>query len=145
MPSPRRCPSRGSTTGATLASGSTISRSAIAAAAAITALAAAQVVLPRDGHRLGLGIVLLLAAASLVCDALGAAPDDTLELAVAILAAILGAAVAGVTSTMLRTGGDLVLRDGIAREPAVRHRVVADAHRDEARATPFGANPRVRP
>lgn len=119
--------------GATLAGGSVVARSAIAAAAALAVLASAPLVTPRDGHRMGLGVVLLMAAAALLSDALCAAPEDTLDLAFGVLAALSGAAIAAVTATMLRTGGDLVLRDAIAREPSVRHRAADDAHRDAVR------------
>lgn len=119
--------------GATLAGGSLVARAAVASAAAMAVLAAAPVVLPRDGHRLGLGALLLLAAAALLVNALGAAPDGALEVAFGIGAALTGAAIAAVTAAMLRTGGDLVLREPIAREPAVRHRPADDAHRGPAR------------
>jgi hypothetical protein len=115
--------------GQTLAGGSLVDRAAIGAAAALGVLAAAPVIVPRDGHRMGLGVLLLLAAGSLVATALGTAPDDTLELAVALLTALTGAAIATVTAAMLRTGGDLVLRDALAREPAVHHRTADEAHR----------------
>lgn len=118
--------------GAALAGGSIACRAAIGASAALAVLAAAPVILPRDGHRLGLGVVLLLAAAGLLVRALSAAPDDTLELAIGLLAAITGAAISGVTASMLG-GGDLVLRDALAREPAVRHRPADDAHRSATR------------
>jgi len=119
--------------GATLADGSLVARAGIAAAVSLAVLAAPSVVLPRDGLRLGLGVVLLIAAASLLSDALGASPDDVLDLAFAVLVALTGAAVAAVTAAMLRAGGDLVLRDVLAREPAVRHRAADDAHREGAR------------
>ena len=115
--------------GATLAGGSIVARAAIAAAASLAVLAATPVVLPRDGHRLGLGIVLLVAAVSLLCGALDASPDDALELAFAVLVALTGAAVAAVVAALLRTGGDLALGNVLARDPAVRHRAADDAHR----------------
>lgn len=119
--------------GGTLADGSLVARAAAAAAAALLVLAAPSVVLPRDGLRLGLGIVLLIGAAVLLSDALAPGPDDGLELAIAVLVALTGAAVAAVVATMLRTEGDLVLRDVLAREPAVRHRTADDAHPGPAR------------
>ena len=119
--------------GATLAGGSVVARAGIAAAAAIAVVAAAPVVLPRDGHRLGLGAVLLIAAAGLLGDALAPAPAEGLALALAVLTALAGAAIAGVVLGMLRTGGDLVLRDALARDAAVRHRAADDAHRGGAR------------
>jgi hypothetical protein len=115
--------------GQTLAGGSLVDRAAIAAAAALGVLAAAPVVVPRDGLRLGLGVLLLIAAGGLLSGALGTAPDDTIEVALALLAAATGAAVAAVSTAMLRTGGDLVLRDALAREPAVHHRAADEAHR----------------
>ena len=119
--------------GATLAGGSLVARAGVGAAAALAVLAAAPVVLPRDGHRLGLGVVLLIASASLLADALGATTDNALELAFALLVALTGAAVAGVTAAMLRASGDLVLRDALTREPAARHRAADDAHRGPGR------------
>ncbi|MFN8631139.1 MAG: hypothetical protein U0838_12735 [Chloroflexota bacterium] len=119
--------------GATLAGGSLVPRAAIAAAAALAILAAAPVILPRDGHRLGLGIVLLIASASLFSSALGDAPHDGLELAISILAALTGLAVAGVVAALLRSTGDLMLSDAIGREGSVRHRAADDAHRGAAR------------
>jgi hypothetical protein len=116
--------------GGQLAGGSLVSRAAIGAAAALGVLAAPAVVLPRDGLRLGLGVVVLVSAASLLSNALSPAPDDALELAFGLLAAITGAALALAASTMLRTGGDLILREVLAREPAVRHRAADDAHRE---------------
>ena len=123
----------GGVPGATLADGSPVDRAAIAAAAALGVIAAGPVVLPRDGHRLGLGVVLLLTAASLLCSALGTAADDALQLAFALATALAGAAVGAVTSAMLRSSGDLVLRDALAREPEVRHRAADDAHRAPTR------------
>jgi hypothetical protein len=125
--------SAGDIAGQTLAGGSLVDRAAIGAAAALAVLAAAPVIVPRDGHRLGLGVLLLLAAGGLLCAALSIAPDDTLELALALLTALTGAAVAAVTAAMLGAGGDLVLRDALAREPAVRHRAADDAHLGNAR------------
>ncbi len=119
--------------GVSLAGGSAISRAGIAAAAALAILAAPSVVLPRDGLRLGLGVVLVIAAAGLTVGALAATPDDALELGIAVLVVLAGGALAAATTSMLRTGGDLVLRDVLAREPADRHRAADDAHRDPAR------------
>ena len=119
--------------GGSLADGSLISRAGIAAAAALAVLAAPAVVLPRDGLRLGLGVILLIAAAGLVLDALAPSPDDTLELALALLVALAGAGVAQVTTFMLRTGGGLALPEVLGHEQAVRHRAADDAHREAAR------------
>jgi len=121
---------------ASLASASIVPAAAVGAAAALAVLAATPVFRPRDGLRLGLGSVLLLAAAGLVVNALGAAPDDVTELAFAVLAACTGAAVAAVTGALLRTSGDLELHDPGRREAAVRHRAADDAHRFPRPVTP---------
>lgn len=118
--------------GATLQAGSLVARGAVGAAAALGVLAAGPIVMPRDGHRLGLAIALLLAAATLLSAGLAPAPDDTLQLGIAILTALTGAAVAAVTSALRHTDGDLLLRDPLAREPLVRHRATDDAHRGRA-------------
>ncbi len=119
--------------GASLAAGSPVAVAAIAAACALAVVAAHPVLFPRDGHRLGLGAVLLLTAAALLDNGLGAGPDETLELAIAILTVLTGAAIAAVVAGLLRTVGDLRLHDPLAREPAVRHRPSDDAHRGSTR------------
>ena len=119
--------------GASLAAGSPVATAAVAAACALGVVAAYPVLFPRDGHRLGLGVVLLLAAVALLGNGLGAGPDDTLELAIAIVTAVTGAAIAAVVAGLLRAAGDLRLHDPLAREPAVRHRPADDAHRGTAR------------
>ncbi len=119
--------------GESLAAGSLISRAGLATAAALAVIAAPFVVLPRDGLRLGLGVVLIIAAAGLTLDALAPGPDDALELGIAVLVALAGGALAAATTAMVRTSGDLVLRDVLAREPAVRHHAADEAHRDPAR------------
>ena len=124
--------------GASLAAGSPVAAAAVAAACALAVVAAYPVLFPRDGHRLGLGVVLLLAAASLLGNGLGAGPDETLELAIAIVTALTGAAIAGVVAGLLRAVGDLRLHDPLARDPAVRHRPADDAHR-RARDEPASA------
>lgn len=113
----------------TLAAGSPVAAAAIGAATALVILAATPVFRPRDGLRLGLGCVLLLAAGGMVVDALGSTPDDTTELAFAVLVACAGAAVAAVVATLLRTNGDLELHDGRRADAAVRHRSADEAHR----------------
>ena len=120
--------------GQTLGGGSLVDRAAIGAAAALGVLATAPVIMPRDGHRLGLGVLLLVAAGGLLCAALGNAPADALELAMALLTALTGAAVAAVTAAMLAGSGDLVLRDALAREPAVHHRTADEAHPGDTRS-----------
>ncbi len=121
---------------ASLASGSVVPAAAVGAAAALAVLAATPVFRPRDGLRLGLGSVLLLAAAGLVVNALGATPDDAIGLAFAVLAACAGAAVAAVVGALLRTSADLELHDRGRRESAVRHRASDDAHRLPGSVTP---------
>lgn len=119
--------------GAALAAGSPVPSAAVGAACALFVLAASPVFQPRDGLRLGLGVILLLAAAGLLCSGLGAGPDDTAELAFAALTALAGAGIAAVVGTMLRATGDLHLRDPLARESTVRHRPADEAHRRPAR------------
>jgi hypothetical protein len=122
----------GSSTGiaaASLLAGSPVPAAALGAAAALAILAATPVFRPRDGLRLGLGCVLLLAAGSLLVNALAAAPDDGMELAIALVTACAGAALAAVVGALLRTGGDLELRVASRRDAAVRHRPADEAHR----------------
>jgi len=112
-----------------LAAGSPVPAGALGAAAALAILAATPVFRPRDGLRLGLGCVLLLASGSLLANALAAAPDDGTELAFALVTACAGAALAAVVGALLRTGGDLELHDARRRDPAVRHQPADEAHR----------------
>jgi hypothetical protein len=116
-----------------LAAGSQVAAGAVGAAAALAVLAATPVFRPRDGLRLGLGSILLLAAGSLVVTALAPAPDDVTELAFALIAACAGAAVAAVVGALLRTTGDLELHDARRPDPAVRQRPADEAHRRAAR------------
>jgi hypothetical protein len=118
--------------GAALAAGSPVPSAAVGAACALFVLAASPVFQPRDGLRVGLGTILLLAAAGLLCGGLGAGPDDTVELAFAAVAALTGAGIAAVVRAMLRSPGDLHLRDPLARESTVRHRPADEAHRRPA-------------
>ena len=74
-------------------------------------------------------MIVLLSAASLLGNALGTGPDATVELAYGVLVAITGAGIAVIAATMLRAGGDLRLRDPLARDAAVRHRPADEAHR----------------
>lgn len=128
--------SDGPSTGAAataLADGSFVPRAALGAAFALVALAAGPVLLARDVLRMGLGLLLLIAAAGLLGNALGAAADPAVELAVAVLVALAGAGVAAVVTASLRTTGHLELRGGGDRETAVRHRPVDEAHRRQVR------------
>ena len=113
-----------------LVHGSLVARAAIAAAFALTALALPQVALPRDTLRLGTGCLLLIAAAGLVGNALVGQLDAVAELALAVLTAFAGAGAAAVIGASIRHGGDLVIRDALRPDAAVRHRSSDDAHPD---------------
>lgn len=115
-------------TAAALVAGSPVAHAALGAAFALVALAAAPVLVSRDVLRLGLGLLLMLAAAELMRNALAGPADDAAELAFGILFAAGGAAVAALVGRSLRANGDLVLRSQPARETAVRSRVADDAH-----------------
>jgi hypothetical protein len=111
-----------------LASGSPVPRAAIGAAAALIALGAAPVVIARDVLRLGLGLLLMLSAADLVRHALGGEPGRVVELGMAVVVVISGAAVAGLVHGSLQHYGDLVIRPGTGRRFAIRHRSADEAH-----------------
>jgi hypothetical protein len=117
------------TVGAALVAGSPVPRAAVGAALALGALAVPQVVLARDTLRLGSGLLLLLAACTLVANALVGSPDDVASLGGALFAACAGAGVAGVIELSIRRGGDLAIRDSLRPDAAVRHRAADDAHR----------------
>jgi hypothetical protein len=117
---------------ASLAAGSPVSCAALGAAFALVALAAGPVLLARDVLRLGLALMLLIAAADLAGNALGMGADAPADLAIAVLTALAGAAVAAVVTASIRATGDLDLRTGTDRETAVRHRATDDAHRRTA-------------
>jgi hypothetical protein len=87
-----------------------------------------QVLLARDTLRLGIGLLLLLSAAGLVGNALEVRLDNVTELAAALLAAFAGAGVAAVVAGSIRRGGDLVIRDALRPDAAIRHRAADDAH-----------------
>jgi hypothetical protein len=95
-----------------LAAGSFVPRAALAAALALTALAVAPVLLGRDVLRLGLGLLLLVAAAGLLRSALSVGADSIVELGLAVLTALTGAAVAVVVARSLEALGDLELPQG---------------------------------
>jgi hypothetical protein len=109
-----------------------VSRAALGAAFALAALAAGPVLLARDVLRLGLALLLLVAAADLAGNALGVGANASADLATAVLIALAGAAVAAVITGSLRATGDLELRAGTDRETAVRHRPADEAHRRPA-------------
>jgi len=111
-----------------LLAGSIVPRAAVGAALALTALAVPQVLLARDTLRLGIGLLLLLSAAGLVGNALEVRLDNVTELAAALLAAFAGAGVAAVVAGSIRRGGDLVIRDALRPDAAIRHRAADDAH-----------------
>ena len=107
-------------------------RAALGAALALTALAVPQVALARDTLRLGVGLLLLLAACGLWPGALVGRPDDVAALGGALLVAFAGAGVAAVIAASIRRGGDLVIRDALRPDAAIRHRAADDAHRRPA-------------
>jgi hypothetical protein len=112
-----------------LTAGSLVSRAAIGEALALAALAAPQVLLARDAFRLAVGLLLVVAAAGLVANALVGSVSDVVELAAALLAALAGAGAAAVIAASIRHGGDLLLRDSLRPGAAIRHRPADDAHR----------------
>ena len=95
---------------AALASGSPVPRAAFGAALALTALAAAPVLLGRDVLRQGLGLLLLLAAVGLLRNVMAVGTDGPVELALAVLTALTGAGVAAIVARSLTVHGDLDLR-----------------------------------
>jgi hypothetical protein len=111
-----------------LAAGSLVGRAAIAAAFALVALLAAPVLVTRDVLRMGLGLLLLVAAAGLLLAGLTAGIDPAIELGLAVLTAAGGAAVAIVSSASLRVHGDLAIREPGGREAPVRRRIGDEAH-----------------
>jgi hypothetical protein len=116
--------------GAALAAGSPVARAALGASLALAAVAVAPVVIARDLLRTGLALLLALASATLLRNALGTSADPVFELAVAVLTAASGAAIGAVIASALRRTGDLVLRDTYRRDVTVHHRPVDDAHLD---------------
>ena len=114
---------------AALAGGSLVSQAAVGAALALTALAVPQVLLARDTLRLGVGLLLLLAAAGLLANALAAPLDNVVGLGGGLLVACAGAGVAAVIEGSIRRGDDLVIRDALRPDAAIRHRAADDAHR----------------
>ena len=117
---------------ASLAAGSPVSCAALGAAFALLVLAAGPVLLARDVLRLGLALMLLLAAADLAGNALGVGANAEADLAMAVLTALAGGAAAAVVTASILATGDLDLRTGTDRETAVRHRSADEAHRRTA-------------
>lgn len=115
---------------AALAAGSPIAAASLGTAFALVVLAAAPVLAPRDGLRLGLGAMLLLIAAELVVTSIGSGADIGGAIAFGVLIAATGAAVASVVTVMLGQPAGLSLRDA-QRHEMVAHRSPDDAHRGE--------------
>lgn len=115
--------------GTALVAGSLVPRAALGAAVALAALAVPQVVIARDTLRLGVGLLLLLGACSLVANALVGRPDDIPGLGAALLVAFAGGGGAAVIELSIRRGGDLTIRDSLRPDAAIRHRAADDAHR----------------
>ena len=113
---------------AALTAGSVVSRAAVGAALALASLAAPQVLLARDAFRLSVGLLLVVASAGLVVNALVGRVSDVAELAGALLTALGGAGAAAVIAASVRHGGDLVLRDALRPDAVIRHRPADDAH-----------------
>ncbi|HEU0243456.1 MAG TPA: hypothetical protein VFQ75_06080, partial [Candidatus Limnocylindrales bacterium] len=113
---------------AALAAGSPVPRAAFGAALAICALAAAPVLLGRDVLRQGLGLMLLLAAVGLLRNVRAVGTDGPVELALAVLTALTGAAVAAIVGRSLTVHGDLDLRSSGRGDGATRHVGTDDAH-----------------
>jgi hypothetical protein len=111
-----------------LTAGELVPRAGIAAAAALVALATAPIVMARDALRLGLGLLLLLSASDLARHAFAATTDSIVELGMAVFVAAGGAAIAALVAASIRIHGDLQLRTGIGRPPAVHHRAADEAH-----------------
>jgi hypothetical protein len=111
-----------------LIAGSPVPRVALGAALALAALAVPQVVLARDTLRLGIGLLLLVAATGLASNALFGQVDAVRELAMALLTALAGAGVAGVIAASIHRGGELEIRDSLRPDAAIRHRPADDAH-----------------
>jgi hypothetical protein len=110
-----------------LGTGSGVPRAALGAALALLALAAAPVLVGRDVLRLGLGLLLLLAAVTLLRNAFIAQADGIVDLALAVLTAASGAAVAGLVAHSLAANADLRLR-GAGGSTRVHHRPTDEAH-----------------
>ncbi len=115
---------------AALRAGSPVPQAAIAAALALAALAIPQLLLARDTLRLGVSLLLLVASAGLAGNALLGRLTDVQELGAALLVAFAGMGVAAVIHASVRRGGDLVLRDALRPDAAIRHRASDNAYPD---------------
>lgn len=115
-----------------LIAGSPVPHAAVGAALALVALGVPQVVVARDTLRLGVGLLLLLAAASLAGNALVGRNDPVRDLGLALLTGIAGAGVAALIAASVRRGGDLAIRDSLRPDAVIRHRPADDAHRRAA-------------
>lgn len=117
---------------AALAAGSLVPRAALGASLALVTLAAAPVLVGRDVLRLGLGLLLVLGAVELLRNALGGRPDPIVELALGVLTAVSGAAVAWLVARSLAIHGDLMIRtpgrDAPSRATAPGRRATDEAH-----------------
>lgn len=130
-----------------LAAGSPVPRAAFGAALALCALAAAPVLVGRDVLRLGIGLLLLVAAAGLLRNVMAVGTDGPVELALAVLTALTGVAVAAIVGRSLTVHGDLDLRDTGRGDGAIRNRATDDAHPRPwpGMYGPSGPRPRVLP
>jgi hypothetical protein len=111
-----------------LVAGSVVPRAAMGAAFALAVLAIPAAALGRDTLRIGIGLLLLLAATTLVGNALVGRPDPVRDLAMAVLTAAAGAGIAALIAASIRWGGELTVRDTLRPDAVVRHRAVDDAH-----------------
>jgi hypothetical protein len=111
-----------------LAAGSPVPRAAFGACLALVALAAAPVLVGRDVLRLGLGLLILLAATGLLRNVMAVGTDGPVELALAVLTALVGAGVAAITGRSLTVHGDLDLRVPARADGALRGRQTDEAH-----------------
>jgi hypothetical protein len=113
---------------AALMSGSLVARAGLGAALALAALAIPEVAIARDTLRLGVGLLLLLAATALTVNAIYGVGDPVEDLAFALVTAAAGAAVGGLITSSLRHGGDLRIRDSLRPDAVIRHRPADNAH-----------------
>jgi hypothetical protein len=112
-----------------LIAGSLVPRAALGASLALVALAVPPVVFARDTLRLGVGLLLVLAATGLASNALYGLPDPVEDLALALLTAGAGAGTAALVAASIRRGGELVIRDSLRPDAPIRHRAADEAHR----------------
>jgi hypothetical protein len=111
-----------------LRDGSPVSRMGIAGAISLSVLALGPVLVGRDVLRLGLGLLLLVAAVDLLASAVGGPPDDITELALAVLTVATGLSVAWLTRhALVQQRGFAVSEAGPAAAGA-RARQLDEAH-----------------